>query len=123
MDTRSSFSTISQAALCSSTNLTGEVRFYADNMLIGSVTEAPYECVFTPTEKRTYSIMAIAINAEGKEKISKTRNLEIVSDTPLSIQTLVSDEPETPTYNMMGMPVNADYRGIVIKNGKKYVIK
>ena len=112
------------SAIASSKSSTiSQVRFYADNMLIDTVTEAPYECVFTPTEKRTYSIIAIAINAEGKEKVSKPRNLDIVSDTPLSIQTLESDEPETPTYNMMGMPVNADYRGIVIKKGKKYVIK
>ena len=39
------------------------------------------------------------------------------------------DEIETvdvvngPAYNLMGVPVNAGYRGIVIKNGKKVVIK
>lgn len=100
-----------------------EVRFYADNMLIGSDTESPYECVFTPTEKRTYTIMAVSINAEGKEKRSNPRNLEITSDTPLDIRTVVSDEPDTPAYNLMGLPVSDSYRGIVIKNGKKYVIK
>ena len=100
-----------------------EVRFYADNMLIGSDTESPYECVFTPTEKRTYTIMAVSINAEGKEKRSNPRNLEITSDTPLDIRTVVSDEPDTPAYNLMGLPVSDGYRGIVIKNGKKYVIK
>ena len=33
------------------------------------------------------------------------------------------DEVNGPAYNLMGVPVNAGYRGIVIKNGKKVVIK
>ena len=100
-----------------------EVRFYADNLLIGTATSSPYECVFTPTEKKTYEIMAVAINAEGGEKVSNPRYLEITSDTPLDIQTIESEEPNTPAYNLMGVPVDDSYRGIVIKNGKKYVVK
>ena len=100
-----------------------EVRFYADNLLIGTATSAPYECVFTPTEKKTYEIIAVAINAEGGEKVSNPRYLEITSDTPLDIQTIESEEPSTPAYNLMGVPVDDSYRGIVIKNGKKYVVK
>ena len=112
------------AVATSKTSTVSEVRFYADNLLIGTATESPYECVFKPTEKRTYTIMAIAVNAEGKEKISKTRDLTITSSTPLDIQTVVSDDaPETPAYNLMGMPVGEGYRGIIIKNGKKIVVK
>ena len=99
------------------------VNFYADNLLIGTATTSPFECVFVPTEKRTYSIMAIAVNAEGKEKKSKECELNVTSDTPTDIHTLESDAPNTPTYNLMGMPVSDGYRGIVIKNGKKFVIK
>ncbi len=36
---------------------------------------------------------------------------------------VVGSERNTPTYNLMGVPVGDDYRGIVIKNGKKFVIK
>ncbi len=111
------------AVATSKTSTVSEVRFYADNLLIGTATESPYECVFTPSEKRTYSITAIAVNAEGKQKISKPRNLVISSDTPLDIQTVVSDETHTPSYNLMGMPVDDSYHGIVIKNGKKYIRK
>ena len=111
------------AKATSKTSTISQVRFYADNLLIGTATESPYECIFTPTEKRTYAITAISMNAEGKEKISNPRYLEITSDTPLAIQTVESDEHETPAYNLMGMPVGDGYRGIVIKNGKKYVIK
>ena len=33
------------------------------------------------------------------------------------------DTSNAPTYNLMGVPVNAGYRGIVIKNGKKIMMK
>ena len=112
------------AKATSRTSTISEVRFYANGLLIGTDTEKPYQCVFIPTEKRTYDIMAVSLNAEGKEKRSQIYPLQVTSDTPLSIQTIESDnEPDTPTYNIMGMPVDANYRGIVIKNGKKYVIK
>ena len=101
-----------------------EVRFYADNILIGTDTTSPYEYTFVPTEKRTYSITAIAVNAEGREKMSSPRSLVVNSDTPTDIRTVTSEEEtNTPTYNVMGMPVGEGYRGIVIKNGKKYVVK
>ena len=107
----------------SKTSTISQVNFYADNLLIGSDTESPYECVFTPTEKRTYGITAISINAEGKQKVSKVRYLDVTSDTPLAIHSVEIDQPETPAYNLMGMPVGEGYRGIVIKNGKKFVVK
>ena len=110
-----------EAKATSKNSTVSEVRFYADNLLIGTATEEPYGCIFKPTEKRTYSIVAIAVNAEGQEKMSGVRSLTVISDTPLDIQTVVGDEPETPTYNLMGMPVGEGYRGIVIKNGKKHV--
>ena len=111
------------AKVTSKVGTVSEMRFYADNLLIGTATESPYECIFTPTEKRTYAIMAIAINTEGQEKMSSVSELKVTSDTPVGIQTPVSDEHETPAYNLMGMPVGDDYRGIVIKNGKKFIRK
>ena len=100
-----------------------EVRFYADNLLIGTATTSPYVCTFIPSEMRKYNITAIAVNAEGKEKQSKICEVNVTSSTPLAIQSVVSDEGETPAYNVMGQPVGADYRGIVIKNGKKLMRK
>ncbi len=98
-----------------------EVRFYADNLLIGTATASPYECVFTPTEMRKYTITAVAVDTDGKEKLSPAREVEVTINT--AIRSVVSDERETPVYNVMGQPVGDNYRGIVIKNGKKYVIK
>lgn len=98
-----------------------EVRFYADNLLIGTATALPYECEFTPTEMRKYTITAVAVDTDGKEKLSPAREVEVTINT--AIRSVVSDERETPVYNVMGQPVGDNYRGIVIKNGKKFVIK
>lgn len=112
------------ARASSKTSTVSEVRFYANNLLIGTDTESPYECVFVPKEKGTYAITAVAVDAEGREKTSNPRQLKVTSDTPTDIRTVVSDdETDTPTYNIMGVPVDDSYRGIVIKNGKKYIKK
>lgn len=112
------------ARASSRTSTVSEVRFYADNMLIGTDTESPYECIFVPNEKRTYSITAVAVDAEGREKVSNPRELKVTSDTPTDIRTVVTDdETDTQTYNIMGVPVDDSYRGIVIRNGKKYIKK
>ena len=112
------------ARASSKTSTVSEVRFYANNLLIGTDTESPYECVFVPKEKGTYAITAVAVDAEGREKTSNPRQLKVTSDTPTDIRSVVSDdETDTPTYNIMGVPVDDSYRGIVIKNGKKYIKK
>ena len=102
-----------------------EVRYYANNMLVGTATAKPYTCIFVPEEMGTYSITAILVNSEDQEKMCSTpRELKVTSSVPTDIRTVTSDdEVETPAYNLMGMPVGEGYRGIVIKNGKKYVVK
>ena len=100
-----------------------EVRFYANNLLVGTVTEKPYTVNFVPSEMGTYSITAIVVNAEGKEKWSNPRELKVTSNTPTNIiSTMTNDASNTAddrAYNLMGVPVSDDYRGIVIRNGKK----
>ena len=103
-----------------------EVRFYANNLLVGTVTESPYKMNFVPSEMGTYSITAIMVNAEGQEKISNPRELKVTSSTPTAIRTIANDAvnaTDGPAYNLMGVPVGDDYRGIVIINGKKVVRK
>ena len=43
------------------------------------------------------------------------------SNDPSGIETINAVEPvrETPTFNLAGMPVDENYKGLVIKNGKK----
>lgn len=43
---------------------------------------------------------------------------------PMGIETVVSSKPvSTATYNLAGQRVSKDYKGIVVKNGKKFVVK
>lgn len=54
-----------------STNSTiNNVKVYANDMLIGTLTEAPYTLEYTPDAKGTYTITAIATDTEGKENKS-----------------------------------------------------
>ena len=47
--------------------------------------------------------------------------------TPVSsgIEDIIVDEADenAPVYNVLGQQVDASYKGIVIKNGKKYIQK
>lgn len=102
------------------------VSVYANNLLVGTSTEAPYTVNFKPTAMDTYAITAIVTAEDGKVKESPVRTLIVDSPTPTDIQTINNDASEVsdaPAYNLMGVPVGAGYRGIVIKNGKKVVVK
>ena len=55
-------------ATTSSTNSTiASVSFYVENVLLRKVTAEPFETTFKPTEKRNYTVTAIATDAEGKQ--------------------------------------------------------
>lgn len=53
------------------------------------------------------------------------RNIIVEEDTPSGISSLVIDKSKDhkQTYNLLGMPVSEDFKGIVIRNGKKYIAK
>ena len=53
------------------------VKLYANNLLIATLTEAPYTYVYYPAAKGTYTLEAIATNAEGKSKISAKKTLKV----------------------------------------------
>lgn len=103
-----------------------EVRFYANNLYVGTATEKPYAVNFVPFGMGTYNITAVLVNAEGQEKESTSRELKVTSPTPTAIRTVANDAinaTDAPAYNLMGVPVDDNYRGIVIKNGKKMIRK
>ena len=69
------------------------------------------------------------ITVEGMQKMRITAtsgncnidNIRLTS-TETGISTIITDEDDNaPAYNLMGVPVDDNYRGIVIKNGKKIV--
>mgnify|MGYP002514082194 CR=1 FL=1 len=56
------------------------------------------------------------IEANGSVLLTGTDVEDVVSpDTPKL-------DTNQPMYNMLGQPVNATYRGIIIQNGNKYLI-
>ena len=74
-----------------------------------------------------------SIKKEGIQKLRVTikagscniDNIKFVCTEPASgiNEVMTSDDSDAPTYNLMGVPVGAGYRGIVIKNGKKMLVK
>ena len=104
-----------------------EIRYYANNLYVGTATEDPYQVTFIPTEMGTYSITAILVNNENQEKISKPRELKITSPTPTTAIRPVTGDAADATlgraYSLTGVPVGDDYRGIVIINGKTVIRK
>lgn len=68
--------TIRVTASCSTSNI-DSVRVYANDLLIGTLTEAPYTIQFIPTVKGNYTITAIATDADGKENVSAKRTLKV----------------------------------------------
>jgi GH35 family endo-1,4-beta-xylanase len=64
--------TITVSATSSKSNI-ANVRLFANDMVLDTLTEAPYVTEFVPSVKGTYTITAIATDAEGLEsKIAKT---------------------------------------------------
>lgn len=61
----------------SSTSTIANVKVYANNLLIGTLTEAPYTMEFTPTELGTYTITATATDTEGRSKTSAAKTLKV----------------------------------------------
>jgi hypothetical protein len=84
--------------------------------------------------KDTYSVKSAAIKEALKEGMYTLRinvtggNCFIdkihftCTETGID-EVAVDNAVNAPAYNLMGVPVNNGYRGIVIKNGKKVVIK
>ena len=78
-------------------------------------------------------IIRNAIKEKGIQKLRFTvtsgncniDKVELICTNPdTGINDIISDDAsDAPAYNLMGVPVDASYRGIVIKNGKKVVIK
>ena len=61
----------------SSSNEIASVKFYANDLLIGTDSEAPFSLEFVPTEKGSYTITAVATDAAGKENTSSKKTLKV----------------------------------------------
>ena len=70
-------STVINVTASSKTTTIANVKVYANDLLIGTLTEAPYSLVYYPSEKGSYTINAIATDADGKSKSSTNKTLKV----------------------------------------------
>ena len=56
-----------------------QVKVYADGALVKSLTEAPYTCTYTPSEKGTVTLTAAAIDTEGRESALASLSLTVTA--------------------------------------------
>ena len=71
------------------------------------------------------SAASLAVPTNFKQAIKSSKVAMYYTDdgsTALE-ETSTSFEQEAPTYNILGQPVNNRYQGIVIQNGKKYIVQ
>lgn len=55
------------------------VKFFINGVLSKTLTEAPYEYVYTPTTKGSYTVNAIATDNDGKQSVIATTNLNVTA--------------------------------------------
>ena len=54
-----------------------EVRCYADNIAVDTLTEAPFVFKYVPTQSGSHVITVVAIDNEGKQKVSAIRKVNV----------------------------------------------
>ena len=60
---------------------------------------------------------------EGTTVVQEVEVLEIISDGDVSIKASKAVKADGTIYNLAGQRVNASYKGVVIQNGKKRIIR
>ena len=60
-----------------STSTIANVKVFANDLLIGTITNAPFTMEYEPAAKGSYSIVAIATDADGKENTSAAKTLKV----------------------------------------------
>ena len=88
-----------QAEAESPNSTIASIKIFANDLLIGTMTEAPFTMEFEPAEKGTYTIIAVATDAEGRENTSTSKKTlkvngkrEPYSGTPIIIPGIIQAE-------------------------------
>ena len=78
----------------------------------------------TGTIRESFSEGLYTLRIVGTGGTCNIDNIKFTCTEPAGISDVMNDDAsDAPAYNLMGVPVNANYRGIVIKNGKKVVVR
>jgi hypothetical protein len=114
------------------------VDVYANNLLIGTMTEAPYKFEFVPNEKGSYSIVAIATGSNGKCRTSAAKTMKVngkrVPYKTVSLPGTIEAENfdkggeglsfhDSDADDQGGAGYRTDNEGIdIVKTGSRYVL-
>lgn len=86
----------------------------------------------TPTHPQGYTFLGWSTNAEGSQFITEIDETfegtlyaiwKQQGGVGTSIDNVEIDSENTQMYDLLGRPVGQNYKGIVIQNGKKYLLK
>ncbi len=76
------------------------------------------------TEQTIYILFISSESSKGvRHRGTKCTVTTTKQETPSSLEEPVKYNREAPAYNLLGQKVNPDYKGIVVQNGKKYVLR
>ena len=82
----------------STTSTIANVKVFANDLLVETLTEAPYIAEFVPNAKGNYTITAVATDVEGKENVSGKKTLKVNGkrtpyyNTPITIPGVIQAE-------------------------------
>lgn len=103
------------------------------NLLVGTTRATELEeesayILYASEGKAVFSLCSAGTIAAGKSFLPATGataapTLKFVFDDATSVHTAVEVVKTNDAYNLAGQKVASDYKGIVIKNGKKYLMK
>lgn len=83
--------------------------------------ELPLEGIDMPAKLALNNRLMIQCNKEGGSPFNFTAVVLVPKD-PSAIRTAVADEAQTESFDIMGRRIDAAQKGIVIRNGKKFVM-
>ena len=70
-----------------------------------------------------YDCATHALTWGGGKSATKNWTLKAEATTPANINTLKTNNTVSVIYNLQGQRVQANYRGIIVKNGRKMFVK
>ncbi len=87
------------------------------------VTTIPESCLVMSTTGGSYDINMAFLDGMNNASDMEVVNFKSIVTGIESVQAPATKKASNAIYNMAGQRVGADYKGIVIKNGKKYINK
>ena len=96
------------------------IDLYVQGELYKTLNTEPYTTEFISEKRGKYELKAVVVATDGT-KFERYSEFTVKGTT--GIDNVTAGEKTGKTYNLKGQQTNANHKGIVIKNGKKYINK